>query len=188
MNTDGDIDVSVTKAPHESDEPTRGVRWEELSGLIRAKRAAERLTLYQAARESGVSAATLSRWERRRSAGAGQPRGGPQPEPDTRTLAATARWLGVSLDQIVTVSSAQSDQCVMHRDGDSTPDVVAAHLRADRNLNAATAKALESMFRVAYEQFANIRAAPATERAEASSRTEPESIDTGSAKRPSDID
>src|SRR6266498_1972611 len=154
MNSDDDIDVSAMKAPHEDDEPTRVVRWEELSRLIRAKRTAERLTLDQAARESGVSPATLSRWERQHNPRAGQPRERLQHEPDTRTLAAIARWLGVSLDQIVSVNTAPTDQCVMHREGDSTPDVVAAHLRADRNLDAATAQALERMFRAVYEQFA----------------------------------
>jgi len=33
------------------------------------------------------------------------------------------------------------------------PDIVEAHLRADRNLTPETAKALSELFRVAYQQF-----------------------------------
>lgn len=37
---------------------------------------------------------------------------------------------------------------------ESTPNIVEAHLRADRNLKPETAKALAELFRVAYFQFA----------------------------------
>ena len=36
---------------------------------------------------------------------------------------------------------------------EATPDIVEAHLRADRNLTPETAKALSELFRVAYQQF-----------------------------------
>jgi hypothetical protein len=35
------------------------------------------------------------------------------------------------------------------------PDIVEAHLRADRNLTPETAKALSELFRVAYQQFSH---------------------------------
>jgi hypothetical protein len=38
----------------------------------------------------------------------------------------------------------------------STPDIVEAHLRADRNLDAETAAALGRMFRLAYERFTQL--------------------------------
>jgi hypothetical protein len=36
---------------------------------------------------------------------------------------------------------------------EAMPDIVEAHLRADRNLTPETAKALSELFRVAYQQF-----------------------------------
>jgi hypothetical protein len=38
---------------------------------------------------------------------------------------------------------------------ESTPEIVEAHLRADRNLSPETAKALSELFRVAYTQFSH---------------------------------
>jgi transcriptional regulator with XRE-family HTH domain len=137
----------------------RVVRMEDLGELIRAKRRNENLTLEQAARQSGVSAATLSRWERqwgRERATSGES----TPEPDTRTLAAIARWLGVSMERIMAIEPPQPIESVVHREGDDTPAMVEAHLRADPNLDAATAAALARVFRVAYEQFAQPQASP----------------------------
>ncbi len=122
----------------------------ELGELIRSKRYAEDLTLEQAAQQSGVSAATLSRLERQGKTGSnGAVR---SLSPDTRTLAAIARWLGVSLDTLMS-SGPKSGQPSPRKRWSATPDVVEAHLRADRNLNSETAEALANMFRVAYEQF-----------------------------------
>jgi hypothetical protein len=39
----------------------------------------------------------------------------------------------------------------VHEAGESTPDIVEAHLRADRNLDAKTAAAFGRIFRAAYE-------------------------------------
>ncbi|MGH9344239.1 MAG: hypothetical protein ACRD19_10810 [Terriglobia bacterium] len=39
-------------------------------------------------------------------------------------------------------------------DAASTPQIIELHLRADPRLNPKTAKALASMFRIAYEQMA----------------------------------
>ncbi len=133
------------------------VRLEDLGALIRAKRKAEGLTLEQAARQSGVSPATLSRLERRQSTGAAENETRKAaPVPDTRTLAALARWLGVALDRVVAVAPPPPMHAVTHREGETVPDMVEAHLRADPNLDAATAAALARTFRVAYEQFARI--------------------------------
>jgi hypothetical protein len=38
---------------------------------------------------------------------------------------------------------------------EATPEIVEAHLRADRNLTPETAKALSELFRVAYAQFSH---------------------------------
>jgi transcriptional regulator with XRE-family HTH domain len=137
---------------------TRGVRLEDLGELIRAKRKRNGLTLEQAAHQTGVSPATLSRLERQSS---GAPKNGtnkPLTMPDTRTLAAVAQWLDVALDRVVEIATPTPVHGVPHYEGDTVPDIVAAHLRADPKLNRETAEALVRTFRVAYEQFAQLSA------------------------------
>ena len=46
-------------------------------------------------------------------------------------------------------------QPVVYFPHESTPEIVEAHLRADRNLSEETAKALSELFRVAYSQFSH---------------------------------
>jgi transcriptional regulator with XRE-family HTH domain len=145
----------ATSAPQEA----RVVRLEDLGELIRAKRKASGLTLVQAARESGVSSATLSRLERQ-SAGVAKNGTNKTPSmPDTRTLAAVTRWLDVALDRVVAVPTPMPVHGVPHYEGETVPDIVAAHLRADPKLNRETAEALVRTFRVAYEQFAQLSTA-----------------------------
>ena len=42
---------------------------------------------------------------------------------------------------------------VIYYPHEATPEIVEAHLRADRNLTPETANALSELFRVAYQQF-----------------------------------
>jgi hypothetical protein len=42
---------------------------------------------------------------------------------------------------------------VVYYPHESTPEIVEAHLRADKHLTPETAKALSELFRVAYTQF-----------------------------------
>lgn len=126
--------------------PTRSpqiLHVEDLGELIRAKRKADGLTLDQASHQIGVSAATLSRLERL-STGARAP--------DVRTLSAVARWLGISIQKI----KPPDTQEVVLQEGQNTPAIVEAHLRADRKLDPKTAAALSELFRAAYEQFAKL--------------------------------
>ena len=44
-------------------------------------------------------------------------------------------------------------KAVVYYPHESTPEIVEAHLRADRNLSPETADALSQLFRVAYSQF-----------------------------------
>jgi len=118
----------------------RVVRIGELGKLIQEKRRAERLTLAAAAQQSKVSAPTLSRLERQSNDG------GKVMTPDTHTLTALTQWLGVSVEQMVTMDQPQEAPTY-------TPEIVKAHLRADRNLNHEAAEALGEMFRLAYDQF-----------------------------------
>jgi hypothetical protein len=44
-------------------------------------------------------------------------------------------------------------EAVVYYPHEATPEIVEAHLRADKNLTPETAKVLSELFRVAYTQF-----------------------------------
>jgi transcriptional regulator with XRE-family HTH domain len=113
----------------------------ELGRLIHIKRTAEGLTLEQASEKSRVSAPTLSRLERYHKM-----KTSPSIIPDTSTLAALAAWLKVPVELLMDSKLQTADQVAM-------PELVALHLRADRNLDPEAAERLSDMFRLAYEQF-----------------------------------
>lgn len=164
-------DRVVSPAP--AVEPRRVVRVEDLGELIRRRRRNDGSTLEQAAAQSGVSAATLSRLERH-SVNGSSDRGKKVPlQPDTRTLAALTRWLDVSIDRVMDVNPPSAVHGIVHREGETVPDMLDAHLRADPNLDSGTAAALGRMFRVAYEQFSTLQTAIDSPPAEASLATEP---------------
>jgi transcriptional regulator with XRE-family HTH domain len=112
----------------------------ELGQYIKRKREGERLSLRAVAKQTQVSASTLSRIEN----GTGVP--------DTPTLARLARWLSIPFERVVT-GSASKESPIVYYPQESIPDIVAAHLRADPNLTPELARALEDLFRVAYNQF-----------------------------------
>ncbi len=112
----------------------------ELGQYIRRKREREKLSLRAVARETQVSASTLSRIEN----GTGIP--------DTPTLARLARWLNIPFERVVAGGNSKESPIVYYPQ-ESVPDIVAAHLRADKNLTPDQARALEEMFRIAYNQL-----------------------------------
>lgn len=116
----------------------------ELGHYLRRKRDRDGLSLRDAARETKVSAATLSRIENESGI------------PDSATLARLAQWLDIPLDRIITGANPSGNQVIV-RKGESTPDVVEVHLRADKNLTPETANALSEMFRLAYNQFSKTK-------------------------------
>jgi transcriptional regulator with XRE-family HTH domain len=116
----------------------------KLAALIMAKRREEKIGLRAAAQESGVSPSTLSRLER----------GNLPSLPDTDTLTKLAVWLNVSLDEIFIHDQQKSDA---ETPKPTTPEIVEAHLRADKNLSSDTAKALADMFKSLYNQVAKSR-------------------------------
>jgi hypothetical protein len=59
------------------------------------------------------------------------------------------------MDVVHGESSESIQEPVIYFPTESTPNIVEAHLRADRNLNPEMAKSLAELFRVAYTQFAN---------------------------------
>lgn len=136
------------------------IRVEDLSRLIREKRKQLGLTLEQAARASGVPLATLGRWERYCSTTSNGDGVRIFRSPDTRTLALLARWLNVSVTRVLDVQAPPEAHGVSHHETDTIPDIVEAHLRADRHLDEKTAGSLGKLFRLAYEQYAELSDPP----------------------------
>jgi transcriptional regulator with XRE-family HTH domain len=116
----------------------------ELGRAIQRKRQEQSLSLRDVADETGVSASTLSRIEN----GTGKP--------DADNIARLTNWLNVPMERIMGGRQADGeDAAVVYFPHESTPEIVEAHLRADRNLTPDTAKALSELFRVAYQQFSH---------------------------------
>jgi predicted transcriptional regulator len=115
----------------------------ELGRAIRRRREELELSLRDVADQTKVSASTLSRIEN----GTGKP--------DADNIARLTTWLNVPLERILTGGREDRDdaKAVVYYPHESTPEIVEAHLRADRNLSPETADALSELFRVAYSQF-----------------------------------
>jgi transcriptional regulator with XRE-family HTH domain len=119
------------------------VNTEELGRAIRRKREELGLSLRDVADETDVSASTLSRIEN----GTGKP--------DADNIARLTSWLDVPMERILGGRHSESAdaKAVVYYPQEPTPEIVEAHLRADRNLTPETAAALSELFRVAYTQF-----------------------------------
>src|SRR6266581_3256540 len=119
------------------------VNTEELGRAIRRRREELSLSLRDVADKTGVSASTLSRIEN----GTGKP--------DADNIARLTTWLDMPLERILTRGREDTSnaKAVVYFPHESTPEIVEAHLRADRNLSPETADALSQLFRVAYSQF-----------------------------------
>jgi transcriptional regulator with XRE-family HTH domain len=116
----------------------------ELGRAIRRKREEHGLSLRDVADETGVSASTLSRIEN----GTGKP--------DADNIARLTAWLDMPVERVMSARKSEDGTegaPVVYFPHEATPDIVEAHLRADRNLSPETAKALSELFRVAYQQF-----------------------------------
>src|SRR6476469_5905312 len=124
--------------------PAKGlVNTEELGRAIKRRREELGLSLRDVADETSVSASTLSRIEN----GTGKP--------DADNIARLTSWLDVPMERILkgTREGREETKAIVYYPHESTPEIVEAHLRADRNLTAETADALSELFRVAYSQF-----------------------------------
>ena len=115
----------------------------ELGRAVKRRREEMSLSLRDLAEETGVSASTLSRIEN----GTGKP--------DADNIARLTSWLDVPMERILGSRQADSPEGkpVIYYAREPTPEIVEAHLRADRNLTPETAAALSELFRVAYAQF-----------------------------------
>lgn len=105
---------------------------EKLAAAVRAKRGDEGLRS-TAEKIGGVSAATLSRIEQGKV-------------PDVDTFLRLCQWLGLQPSEFSMTAMAPLAS------RPSTPEVIEAHLRADRTLSPETAKTLIEMVRLAYRK------------------------------------
>jgi transcriptional regulator with XRE-family HTH domain len=125
--------------------PVKGlVNTEELGRAIRRRREELGLSLRDVATVTSVSASTLSRIEN----GTGKP--------DADNIARLTTWLDVPMERILSGrnhSQPDAAKAVVYFPQEPTPQIVEAHLRADKNLTPETAAALSELFRVAYNQF-----------------------------------
>ena len=131
-----------------------GINTAELGGAVRRRREQQGLSLRDVAEETGVSASTLSRIEN----GTGKP--------DADNIARLAGWLDMPIERVMHGGhgSASDPKPVVYYPHESTPEIVEAHLRADRHLSPETARALSELFRVAYAQFSHAPAAKSRKR------------------------
>ena len=114
----------------------------ELGRAIKRRRDELGLSLRDVADVTNVSASTLSRIEN----GTGKP--------DADNIARLTTWLDMPVDRVMKMTQAGDEvEAVVYYPREATPEIVEAHLRADKNLTPDTAKALSELFRVAYQQF-----------------------------------
>ena len=134
----------------------RTVTVEDLGAEIALKRKSLKLTLETAADICGVSPSTLWRLERYSSSiRSGLPVR--NRETDEKTLSKISEWLEVDIAPSTHQQSQFDSIAATTASSSKTPDVVEAHLRADKNLDPKTAEALAELFRSAYEQFSTMR-------------------------------
>lgn len=137
-----------------SDNSTQGkglINTSELGRAIKRKREEQRMSLRAVTQVTGVSASTLSRIEN----------GTVQPDADN--LARLAAWLNIPMERVIMDNRSQERLSALGGDSETLPviyfphepmpDIIEAHLRADKNLTPETARALSELFRVAYSQF-----------------------------------
>jgi transcriptional regulator with XRE-family HTH domain len=114
----------------------------ELGRAIKRRREELSLSLRDVADVTQVSASTLSRIEN----GTGKP--------DADNIARLTNWLNMPVDRVMKrTGKDEAVAPVVYYPHEAMPEIVEAHLRADKNLSTETAKALSELFRVAYEQF-----------------------------------
>ena len=113
----------------------------ELGRAIKRRREELGLSLRDVADVTDVSASTLSRIEN----GTGKP--------DADNIARLTGWLDMPIDRVMNKKKSDKVEPVIYYPHEKTPEIIEAHLRADKNLTPETANALSELFRVAYKQF-----------------------------------
>ena len=115
----------------------------ELGRALKRRREELGLSLRDVTNQTDVSSSTLSRIEN----GTGKP--------DADNIARLTSWLDMPVDRLMKKTDQTQVEPVIYYPHEATPEIVEAHLRADKNLTPETAKALSELFRVAYSQFKN---------------------------------
>ena len=106
-----------------------------LAQRVRARRTGRRQSVREAADDVGVSPATFSRVERGDYV------------PGRENLLRFAAWLGIPIQDLVADGVLPTEASPP----ESTPEAVAVHLRADKNLSPEDAEVLQEVFRSAYQ-------------------------------------
>ena len=132
------MEVGQEKMAHKNDSLINTM---ELGRAIKRRREELGLSLRDVADVTAVSASTLSRIEN----GTGKP--------DADNIARLTGWLDMPVDRVMKKATSEDVEAVVYYPHEATPEIVEAHLRADKNLTPDTAKALSELFRVAYQQF-----------------------------------
>ena len=119
------------------------INTKELGRAIKRRREELGMSLRDVADSTNVSASTLSRIEN----GTGKP--------DADNIARLTTWLNMPIDRVMNKHQNEKGavEAIVYYPHEATPEIVEAHLRADKNLTPETAKALSELFRVAYTQF-----------------------------------
>src|SRR3954471_18391725 len=99
------------------------INTEELGRAIRRRREELGLSLRDVADVTDVSASTLSRIEN----GTGKP--------DADNIARLTGWLDMPIDRVMNKQSADNVEPVIYYPHEATPEIVEAHLRADKKLS-----------------------------------------------------
>jgi len=117
----------------------RVVDVEGLYDALDVKRQAESLSWRDAATAIGVSASTLTRMAQGAS-------------PDVEGFGKMVRWLGVSADDFIAQSKARTP-----KKPEELIVVVSRHLRASKELDTKSAKALEGIIQAAYKHMKDLK-------------------------------
>jgi transcriptional regulator with XRE-family HTH domain len=117
----------------------RVVDVEGLFGALDVKRRAEGLSWRDVATAIGVSASTLTRMAQGAS-------------PDVEGFGKMVRWLGVSADDFISRPKGRSS-----KKPEELLVVVSRHLRASKELDPKSAKALEGIIEAAYKQVKDLK-------------------------------
>jgi transcriptional regulator with XRE-family HTH domain len=127
----------VYTPPHMTDD--RVVDVEGLYEALDVKRRSEGLSWREVAGKVGVSASTLTRMAQGAS-------------PDIEGFGKMVRWLQVSADDFIARPRVRAS-----KPGDDLLVVVSRHLRASKELDPKSAKALEAIVEAAYRQVKDLK-------------------------------
>lgn len=145
VNKQPNLSTSSKTTEHDS---SPVIKLDILGKLIWEKRNRERLTLQEAANQSGVSIATLSRLERTHNLDDEAKRDLPTLTPSTKTLSAITIWLEVLIDQFFESGIRTTE--LENANSIDTMGKIEAHLRADPKLKPEDVRVLNQMFRAIY--------------------------------------